>query len=182
MLSGLVVVATAGRAVAASPPSAYDVSTLAGSGQNANVDGVGTQASFASMGGMLVVGGVAYQTAQGTIRTVNLSSGAVATLAGSDTARGCVASTTPSDVLMMAPSDVATDGTSLYVTDLSCGVIWKIAMTTGSTAKLATLSYAASLTLGPDGNLYVLSQDSGVVIRVNPTTGAESTRLHFRAL
>ena len=146
----------AARPAAASSSSGGDpginpasVSTLAGSGTNATVDGTGSGASFTSMGGVVVVGGYAYVGTLGSIRKVDVSSGATTTLAGDASATGCVDSATPSAVRFKQIIDVATDGTYLYATQVDCGagatdLIRKVTISTGATTTLTTAPSAAT--------------------------------------
>jgi RHS repeat-associated protein len=156
------------------------VSTLAGSGSNATVDGTGSAASFKTMGGVVVVGGYAYVGTSGAIRKADLSSGSVTTLAGSATQTGCTDSTTPANVRFNQITDLATDGTNLYsaVYCSSSYSVRKTVIATGSTSTVAQVYGAQYLTYGPDGYLYVTGAGvTSSLQRVDPTTGATSTFL-----
>jgi YD repeat-containing protein len=144
------------------------VSTLAGSGTSAIVDGTGTGASFLAPGGEVVVGGDLYVDDRYAIRKVDLSTGQVSTLAGQASAYGCNDSTEPSQVTMEG-SGLATDGAALYST---CGAyLRRTDIATGATSSVADVGASGNLTVGPDGSVYIANGTDGVD-RVDPTTGA----------
>lgn len=161
------------------------VSTLAGSGTNATTDGTGTAASFRDMSGVVVSGGFAYVGTVGSVRKVNLSSGAVTTLAGNATAPGCDDNSDPSAVRFNAIDDVATDGSYLYVLSEGCAsfpnppLIRKVALSTGATTTLTSVlhgvaSSPASITVGADGKLYVTNGSPDEVVQVDLSSGSSS--------
>jgi RHS repeat-associated protein len=156
------------------------VSTFAGSGTNATVDGTGTAASFKTMGGAVVVGGYSYIGTSGAIRKVDLSSGVVTTLAGSASSTGCTDSTTAANVRFNQITDLATDGTNLY-SAVYCSTSYavrKTVISTGATSTVAQVYGANYLTYGPDGYLYVTGAAvTSSLQRVDPTTGATTTFL-----
>ena len=90
------------------------VSTHAGSGTNATVNGTGTAASFTDMGGVAVTGGHAYLGTVGAIRRVNLATKETSILAGSPSSGRCVNATDPTAVRFGRIIDVTTDGTYIY--------------------------------------------------------------------
>jgi hypothetical protein len=148
------------------------VSTLAGSGLVGNTDGSGVAASFNAPAGVVVSGGTAYVLDTGALRTVNLSTGAVGTLA------------TTGDT----GSRIATDGTDIYSTYndfCSYTVLLKTSIATGATSTLASGGFG-DLTVGPDGDIYATSKgtcggqsDGSVgdnsVYQIDPSTGAVTT-------
>ena len=102
------------------------VTTLAGSGTLASVDGTGSSASFNSPRGITTDGTNIYEVDYGnsTIRKIVISTGAVTTLAGS----GAVGSAdgTGSAASFNFPDQITTDGASLFVADPGNNVIRKI--------------------------------------------------------
>lgn len=152
------------------------VTTVAGNGANATLDGTGSGASFRDLGGTAVVNGYAYQFTYGSMRKVRLADGVVTTLAGHATASGCTDNIDPTLVRFSSStlSGVATDGTSLFILD--CGKIRKIDIATGATTSIGSgfLSYQYHLVYA-GGFLYVSagSNTSGPIIsRVDPATGS----------
>jgi hypothetical protein len=149
------------------------VTTFAGNSQSSSVDGTGTSASFASPEGIALTGGYAYVGDNGTIRKVNLSTGAVTTFLGSSSDQRCADSTNGSQVrFQWDVSSLATDGTYLY-SDGYCG-IRKTTLATGATSTLTTTDAKRQLTLGPDGMIYADGRFYDV-IQVNPNTGATTS-------
>ncbi|MDQ1436911.1 MAG: hypothetical protein QOK43_540 [Acidimicrobiaceae bacterium] len=172
-------VAAAGQPAGATTTLAISpgaVTTTAGSGTNANVDGTGTAAAFANMSGVVTVGGYGHVGTVGAIRKVNLTSGVVTTLAGGSTT-GCNDSTNPTLATFTTIIDVATDDTYVYST-MSCypspNVVRKTSITTGATSTVASVPGANRLTLGADGFLYVTDNQSSV-LKVDPATGTTTT-------
>jgi RHS repeat-associated protein len=157
------------------------VSTLAGSGTNATTDGSGSSASFQQMGGVVVVSGYAYVGTNGSIRKVNVSSGAVTTLAGDQTATGCTDSSTPGSVRFGTIVDEATDGTYLYATQSDCGtgstyLIRKVTISTGATTTLTTApsSFTYSGYVSYSGGFLFMSGSSLLKIDVSTVPDTSS--------
>jgi hypothetical protein len=155
------------------------VSTFAGTGTYATVDGTGTAASFKRLGGSVVVGGYDYVGTTGSVRKVNVASGAVSTLAGSAVA-GCADNPDPTAASFGTIRDVTTDGTWLYVIDTNAcnsfqGAVRRVSLATGATSTVAATPLAFHLTFGPDGMLY-LTVGSGIhqIDRLDPATGIVS--------
>jgi len=149
------------------------VTTWAGNGTNATVDGTGSAASFRDMGGAAIIGAFGYVGTTGSIRKVDLSTAAVTTRAGSATqVTTCVDSTDPAQVRFSVINDMASDGTYLYTANFSCSKIRRTAVATGATSTVAPLA-VAHLTLAPDGYLY--ATNGTTVYKVNPGTGSYST-------
>jgi len=154
------------------------VSTFAGSGTNATVDGTGTAASFQAMGGTVVTGGAAYIATVGAIRKVDLTTTAVTTLAGSATLTACTDSTDPTQVRFSSSmGDIVTDGTYLYVTDMGCLETRKVTIATGATSMLTSGPVYGSVTLGSDGYLYVAAH--AAVYKVDPVNGTSTVYYQF---
>ena len=104
-----------------------EVTTLAGSGDAACVDGTGTEASFNSPGGLTTDGEYIYVSGQSdnTIRRIVISTKVVTTIAGTAGLSGSAdgAGTTAT---FSAPRCVATDGTNLFVADNNNNMIREI--------------------------------------------------------
>jgi len=121
--------------------------------------------SLGTMGGVTVVGGVAYLATAGAIKTVDVATGQVGTLVSSSS--------------LVAPADIDSDGTYLYVADPGLG-IWKIYRITIATGAISTVIQGASgdnwssLTLGPDGFLYAARCCNVGVDKIDPSTGART--------
>jgi RHS repeat-associated protein len=150
------------------------VSTLAGDGSNGTLDGTGTGAHFSDMGGSVVVGNFAYVATTGSIRKVDLATGAVSTFAGHATATGCVDSTSPGAARFgTSLGSIDSDGTYLYVSDGGCG-IRRVSLTTGATSTVTTLR-SGPVAVGPDGFLYMadgnLTDGSPAVLKLDPVSG-----------
>ena len=137
------------------------VSTFAGSGTSAVVDGTGAGASFAAPGGMHVVAGYGYLFDSGYLRKVNLSTSAVSTVAGTGTL-GYGDSVNPATASLNGSGRMADDGTFLYFTN-TCGgyseysCLRRMSLATGAISTMAQRSaYGAysALVIGADGALY----------------------------
>lgn len=115
------------------------VTTIAGTaGSSGSADGVGAAASFNWPAGLATDGSRLYVADRGnnTIRSIQLSSGAVTTLAGKAGTSG-YADDVGTDALFSYPEKLATDGTYLYVGDLGNYRIRKIALATQEVTTLA---------------------------------------------
>ncbi len=114
------------------------VTTLAGSGLSGETDGIGADASFSYMSGITTDGVHLYVADSGNnkIRMIEISSGTVATLAGSDSLSGW-ADGVGAAAVFYNPSGITTDGAYLYVTDALNYKIRKIEITTGTVTTLA---------------------------------------------
>lgn len=163
-----------------------DIKTVAGHPSDGTEDGVGPAAGFATMGGVAVANGVAYVMTEGALRTVDLKTGEVGTLAGSATTSGCVAGATGSATRFNAlpASSAATDGTEVFVGD-GCGLA-EVSIASGATKFLEP--WSGPLTLGPDGYLYAVAEmpagpsaNPRTIVRIDPTSGTEQTYLTLPA-
>jgi RHS repeat-associated protein len=143
------------------------VATFAGKGNAATVNGTGTAASFADMGGTVVVGGFSYVATAGSIRKVNLTTGAVTTLAGHPTATGCVDSTDASQVrFYWRVGGLSTDGYYLYSSS-PCG-LRRTSLQNGATSTIAADVVGAEDATFVGGYLYTAS--GTVIYKVNPNS------------
>jgi hypothetical protein len=121
------------------------VTTIAGSaGIDGSADDVGTAATFRHPFGIATDGTDLYVTDSGnhTIRRIDISTGAVTTIAGSAGTNGS-ADGTGTAATFYSPTGITTDGTDLYVTDSGNNTIRRIVIST-----LAVQTVAGSLTYG----------------------------------
>jgi hypothetical protein len=148
-----------GGAIQGKPlPLLQSVSTLAGSaGKPGSTDGTGAEARFNSLWGGIATDGTSIYVADSdnyTIRKVVIATGAVTTLAGSAGKPGSTDGTGV-EARFSFPSGITTDGTNLFVADVSdIGnyTIRKVRIATGQVTTLA----------GNDGSL-------GTVVTIIPT-------------
>ena len=160
------------------------MTTFAGSGTSGHVDGNGTSASFSDPESDVVVGGYLYVDDYNTIRKVNLTTGAVSTLAGQASTTGCTDSTNPAQVTMQ-DSGLASDGVSLYSLCYNYGYyLRRTDIATGATSTVAYVNSVnyGQLTVGPNGDVYVTSGGSVAgVYQVDPTSGTVTSYLSSSA-
>ena len=102
------------------------MTTLAGSTTSGSANGTGTAASFNYPVGLTNDGTNLYigDLANNMIRKIVISTGVVTTVAGSTTSGS--ANGTGTAASFNYPADIATDGTSLFVSDMSNHMIRKI--------------------------------------------------------
>ncbi len=113
------------------------VTTLAGSGANSTVDGIGIAASFWAPKGITTDGTNLYVTeTMGAIRKVVIATGAVTTLAGPGTLFTS-ANGTGAAASFSGPQGITTDGTNLYVAEATGNKIRKIVIATAVVTTLA---------------------------------------------
>ena len=175
------------------------VSTLAGLPPSStqdygSADGVGINAGFSQPIGITVDGTNAFveDTLNETIRKINLSTGAVTTLAGTPGVIGSADGTgaAASFDLKMGDGGLVSDGTHLYVSDywnntireivISTGVVTTVAGTAGVTGSADGTGAAASFNrptgLASDGTfLYISDSRNYTVRKMNLTTKAVTT-------
>jgi hypothetical protein len=144
------------------------VTTLAGSPEMVgSTDGTGAAARFGTPFGITTDGTNLYvvDTNNNTIRRVVIATGEVTTLAGTAGTSGTVDGTA---ALFQKPFGIATDGTSLYVTDAER--IRKVVIATRTVTTLAGgagWSLAEFMGITTDGiNLYAASGQGNIVVRV----------------
>jgi hypothetical protein len=159
------------------------VTTVAGDGTNSNQDGDGAAAEFATMGGVVVLGGYAYVATATAIRRVDLTpppSGhyTVTTVAGALNTSGCnPGNPQGSDARFTGLAGIETDGTYLYAIDPGCGnTVWKTQVggtwTTTQLVQIGTTASYYDLTLA-SSKLYVVG--TGAMQQVDPGTGSATT-------
>ncbi len=158
------------------------VTTVAGSaGAIGSADGTGTAATFYYPTGITTDGTNLYVSDNGnsTIRKIVISTGAVATVAGSAGTIGSVDSTGTAATFNY-PIGISTDGTNLYVTDSGNNRIRKIVISTGAVTTVAggiaigsadgvgaaaLFNYPSGITI--DGtNLYVTDTDNNTIRKI----------------
>jgi uncharacterized alkaline shock family protein YloU len=102
------------------------VTTVAGSTTSGSANGTGTAASFNTPVGLTNDGTNLYisDLANNMIRKIVISTGVVTTVAGSTTSGS--ANGTGTAASFKYPADITTDGTSLFISDLSNHMIRKI--------------------------------------------------------
>lgn len=169
------------------------VTTLAGTaGSTAgSTDGVGAEARFSSPRGITTDGTNLYVTENGssTIRKIDISTGAVTTLAGTAYAVGSTDGTGAA-ARFSSLRDITTDGTSLFVADYGNNTIRKIEISTGVVSTLAGTAGSggsadgtgtAAQFSGPTGitidgtNLYVTDNGSNTVRKIVISSRAVTT-------
>jgi len=169
-----------------------EVTTLAGTaGSSGSEDGTDTAARFYYPEGITTDGTSLYvaDTYNHIIRKIVIGTGEVTTLAGIAGSRGSEDGT-GADARFNCPSDIATDGTSLYVADTGNNTIRKIVIATGEVTKLAGRAGRvgskdgtgfASTFHGPDGittdgtSLYVADSRNHTIRKIEIATGEVTT-------
>ena len=113
------------------------VTTLAGTGSSGSANGTGTSASFYLPQGITTDGTNLYVTDSENhlIRKIVISTGVVTTLAGTGSSGS--ANGTGTSASFYAPYGITTDGTNLYVADVSNHLIRQIVISTGVVTTLA---------------------------------------------
>lgn len=123
------------------------VTTLAGqAGVHGSADGIGTGATFYRPAGITTDGTNLYvaDTDNDTVRQIAIADGTVTTVAGQAGVQG-FADGTGSAASFMAPSDITSDGTNLYLSDTLNDTVRKIDIATGTVTTLnGTVGYAGS--------------------------------------
>jgi hypothetical protein len=123
------------------------VSTLAGSASSSGyVDGSMPGVKFNYPFSAAVAGSTLYvsDTYNNSVRSVNLSTGATATLAGSTAGTAGSTDATGTAARFSAPAGMVSDGTNLYVADSSNHLIRKIVISSGAVSTLAGSGTAGS--------------------------------------
>ena len=169
------------------------VSTFAGSGSAGNADGIGTAASFDGPSGITSDGANLYVADAGSkdIRQVVIATGNTTTLAGGTYGNSDSTDGTGATASFGNPSGIASDGSNLYVADMTNHSIRKVVITTGETTTLAgsvagnadstdntgaTAKFYYPFGVTTDGtNLYVADQYNHSIRRVVIATGETTT-------
>jgi RHS repeat-associated protein len=156
------------------------VSTVAGNDGSSVVNGLGAAASFANPRGFHLVNGFGYVFDDGYLRRVELSTGAVTTVAGTGTG-GYSDSADPSQARVGGSGPMADDGSYLYFAQ-GCGYygeyscVRQMSLTTGAITTIDQRGYYSgfnALAVASDGQLYGTSGDT--VTRIDTATHAAST-------
>ena len=171
--------------------SEAQVTTLAGSGQQAFADGTGAAARFNEPKGVAISGGTLYvgDTLNHRVRAVDVATRAVTTLAGA--ASQGYADGTGAAAQFKRPTGVAISGTTLYVVDSYNNRIRAIEVASGAVTTIAgsgEFAYADGtgaaakfnepygLAVSQDGNtLYVADRGNHRLRAVDVATGAVTT-------
>ncbi|MFV9672362.1 MAG: thioredoxin-like domain-containing protein [Acidimicrobiia bacterium] len=156
------------------------VTAVYGSGLEGFDDGTGTDASFSSPQGLVVDGDTLYvaDTNNHAIRLINLTTGAVTTLAGTGAMGWPPTAGALDDVALNSPWALNLAGDLLYVANAGTHQIWTIDLTANTAAPSvgsgaegtangplleATLAQPSGLTLDPDGVLYFADSESSSI-------------------
>lgn len=152
------------NAVTLNVPTAPLVSTLAGAGGAGSADGVGTAASFWNPVGITTDGTNLYVTdsQNNTIRTVNIATGAVTTLAGSGALNPGWLNGYGTAAQFMWPAGITTVGGNLYVADTWSNAIRKIVINTALVSTFAGSTAAASGSIDSTYNLARFNRPEGI--------------------
>lgn len=151
------------------------VTPIAG-GHQGQADGVGSEAQFYDPKGTIVVGDFAYvaDSQKSVIRRINLHSQEVVTMFGSGTAGTADGLGTAAQ--FMAPSNLATDGRNLFVSDEQAA-FRKIDLATGQVTtipgSLSGVGQREGIVL-VQGSLYFADSSRHVIYQLDPTSGAKS--------
>lgn len=200
--SNLYVADTANHTIRKVVISSGAVTTLAGLAlTSGSADGTGVAARFSYPSGITTDGNVLYVADAGnhTIRKIDITSGAVTTLAGSPGLSG-ISDGTGSVARFNSPSSITTDGNNLYVADTVNHTLRKITPLSGAlsamtsaNAVVTTLAGTAGATgstnasgasarfyfpygITTDGtNLYVADTSNSTIRQVVISTGAVTT-------
>ena len=168
-------------------------STLAGSaGSTGSADGIGAQARFRFPTGIAISPDkttlFVSDTGNNTVRKITISSGAVATLAGT---AGVIGSTdgTGAAASFSSPTGIAADGTSLYLADSLNNRVRKMDLASSAVSTLAgsgvqgladgigsAAAFSNPYGIATDGtSIYLTDRDNGSIRRIVIATGSVST-------
>jgi len=165
------------------------VTTLAGTGSSGSANGTGTSASFEYPKRITTDGTNLYVADQNNhlIRKIVISTGAVTTVAGTGSSGS--ANGTGTSASFNLPHGITTDGTNLYVADMSNHLIRQIVISTGAVTTVAGTGSSGSANgtgtsasfnnpsgITTDGtNLYVADQRNHLIRKIVISTGAVTT-------
>jgi sugar lactone lactonase YvrE len=166
------------------------VTTIAGTaGRADNNDGARAIASFFFPTSIATDGTHLYVTSGMAIRKVDITTGAVSTLAGTGFMSGSIDGIGTA-ARFYNPNDIASDGTNLYVTDSFNNTIRKIVIATGAVTTFAgtalmfgskddtgtAATFNSPVGITTDGtNLYVTDSTSKTIRQINITTASVTT-------
>jgi len=168
-----------GPAWADVPLSPGAVTTTAGNGTSATVDGMGTAASLKPTSGLVFASGSLFVATTDSIRRVDTATTAVSTLAGGGSGAACRNSAVAASVTFGSASSMVSDGASLF-TVISCSSnSWTVRSTSiasGATSSIGSFSATGGATASSaalvGGFVFVAVGQS--VYRVNLSTGVSS--------
>ncbi|EOD14313.1 hypothetical protein EMIHUDRAFT_71960, partial [Emiliania huxleyi CCMP1516] len=175
--------------------AAGTVTTIAGSGEFGDTDGVGGTAQFANPCGVVISpdGSVLFVADMHNhkIRRVEVATGAVTTLAGSGTAGSADGVGGAAQFYRPTGVAISPDGSALFVADFSNHQIRRVEVATGAVTTLAGSDTRGSadgmggaaqftnprgLAISPDGSaLFVTDANNHKIRRVEVATGAVTT-------
>ena len=149
------------------------VSTVAGDGESAVVDGIGTAASFGSLGNLAAAGTAIYIVDGNTIRAYDEITGAVSTLVGDPNLAGCDDTAEGQPGLLTGPTDIATNGAVIVMMESSnaCGNtrVRVVDTSSGAIRTIGSLPTGARpVLLGSDGYFYAIHNKT--IFRIDTTT------------
>lgn len=153
------------------------VTTLAGTpGVYGSADGTGAAASFNGPKGIVAVGTNLYivDSQNGTIRKIELATGAVTTLAGNPLLHGGSFDGTGTSATFNQPTEISTDGTDLFVADEQGDKIRKVMIATGEVTTLVTGNFYGGGITAAGTTLYVA--DAPSIRKVDISTGTVSSQ------
>ncbi|HEY3490935.1 MAG TPA: hypothetical protein VGK27_12565 [Candidatus Deferrimicrobiaceae bacterium] len=152
-----------------------------------------TSATFMDAQGITTDGTFLYVSDTGNqlIRKVNIGTGAVSTVAGTEGVSGMDDNTTgPGGTTFLYPQFITTDGTNLYLTEPDSNIVRKVVIATGAVTRFAGTGVAASVDNidrlqaqfnSPRGittegtNLYVSDYSGNVIRKIEILTGKVTT-------
>lgn len=161
------------------------VTTWAGNGTRAELDGTHSAAEFDQPSGLSIYAGSAYVADGARIRRVDLTTGAVTSVAGNGTASYsgvyCVDSPTGTSATtgVAMHNSMVNDGHYLYWLDTGCGsgsgagMLRRMSLATNAVSTIVGNVYGTNMTIAPDGSVYVLGVN-GLLYKVNLTNGTET--------
>jgi DNA-binding beta-propeller fold protein YncE len=170
------------------------VTAVFGSGKEGFEDGSGTDASFSSPQGLLADGDTLYvaDTNNHAVRSINLATGSVTTLAGTGEQGWPPVAGPVNEVALNSPWALELAGDDLYVANAGTHQIWTINLSSGTAAPsvgsaaegttngplpLAELAQPSGLAIGADGTLYFADSESSSIRSAAVAESAGETAL-----